>query len=645
MLVRGIVLAPLEVWLGFTGFGAFDLRIAYVVLAASTALDVAYYWLCESRWGATAGKAIAGVTVVDADGMRSRPRVVFTRVIVFLAPALLLSVVEMLPGSGPLRVTPTAVGIGALESLAILLAQFSTARRHNGYAAWHDLASGTRVVARAARRAARPGRRRTAAWATLPAPDGVRRGEFIVVPIALDGRPGWRAGYDPRLRRAVWIRDVAAGTPAIQASRAALARPTRLRWLAGQRTDVDGWDVYEAVEGRPLTRLLDGAWTWTMARQCLVDVARELVAQEAEIPPPLDVERVWVLDTGRAKLLDDPATDRPGGGDADPRQFLRELARTLRSRAAAPWPMSAERALRDVTKVPLSETLAALEDQLKARPTITRAWRFAALAPVVLSALVPASCTLSIAAMESGRNDKASRELRVPLALLRQLRSTERRTLGGKAWALGYIAAGGRPLTPEERAAIESFLAFRHRAALTDERLLDPANNRRVDDEDRAIVARVRQRIPVDARDGEAAAAHPVVRRLVRTVDVSPISMVPVVGLVAVFLVLTPLAVGGLALAVACRGGALRLLGFEVVTARGDPASRLRVLARAAVAWSPVVAPFAAAYATTAFRNPALLQTILGTGLMVFAVGAAYAVWSPARGIQDRLAGTWIVPR
>jgi len=31
--------------------------------------------------------------------------------------------------------------------------------------------------------------------------------------------------------------------------------------------------------------------------------------------------------------------------------------------------------------------------------------------------------------------------------------------------------------------------------------------------------------------------------------------------------------------------------------------------------------------------------------LLIFAGGAAWAFGHPARGIQDRLAGTWIVPR
>jgi hypothetical protein len=47
--------------------------------------------------------------------------------------------------------------------------------------------------------------------------------------------------------------------------------------------------------------------------------------------------------------------------------------------------------------------------------------------------------------------------------------------------------------------------------------------------------------------------------------------------------------------------------------------------------------------------NPAkaaVWQTLLQTSLLaVFIAGAIWAVLHPSRGIQDRIAGTWIVPR
>jgi uncharacterized RDD family membrane protein YckC len=645
LAVLSLASTPFQWWLGLTNLGIFEPRVFFAVVAGTTVLQLAYYGFCESLWGATAGKALAGVTVVGADRQRPRPAVAFRRVVVFLAPGLLANVVEMFRSGGTLDTTPGAMALSILLWLLLLAAQFSTARRHNGYAALHDLATGTRVVARSARTAARPGRRQIAALPSRPAALDAQptRGGFVILPGAIDGRPGWHVGYDPRLGRPVWIRDVVPGTPAIDASRAALSRHTRLRWLAGRRAEDEAWDVFEAVAGRPLSRALDDAWTWSMARQWLVDMTRELAAQRTEVPPPLDVERVWVLDTGRAKLLDDPATDRPDAPRPDSRRFLEDLARRLR-RTGAPWPLSAERALREATTAPLDETRARLESQLRDRPTITRTWRLAALSPVVLPPLLVAGFVASVTSIRVGREQSAPPELRVPIAVVRTLAFDTPRTLNGTARAWGFVASGGRELTAAEREAFETYLTYRHQAALRDERLFDPAYNPLSDDGARRIVARLRERPAVDLRAGQAAAAHPRVQRLVRNVDVNVVSFTFRVGLAILAVMLTLAAIGGLLLAGACRGGVLRLFGFEIVTADGEPASRLRVLARGAAAWGPLFVASGAAYSMLPLSSVGR-ALILGTGVIVLCAGAVYAVVNPMRGIQDRLAGTWIVPR
>ena len=45
------------------------------------------------------------------------------------------------------------------------------------------------------------------------------------------------------------------------------------------------------------------------------------------------------------------------------------------------------------------------------------------------------------------------------------------------------------------------------------------------------------------------------------------------------------------------------------------------------------------------FSDPVLGHRLLPLSLLVFFAGAAFAVVRPARGVQDWLAGTWIVPR
>ena len=137
----------------------------------------------------------------------------------------------------------------------------------------------------------------------------------------------------------------------------------------------------------------------------------------------------------------------------------------------------------------------------------------------------------------------------------------------------------------------------------------------------------------------------------------------------------------GLLSALAARGGiALRLMSIAVVTKNGTLASGARARLRAVLSWLPVLAASAAAFAGHAplltltpqaapffaiipslppvfprdlpaifFPNePSILfvrVAIIAVALVVFAVGAMSAVIRPERGLQDRLAGTWLVPR
>ncbi len=95
--------------------------------------------------------------------------------------------------------------------------------------------------------------------------------------------------------------------------------------------------------------------------------------------------------------------------------------------------------------------------------------------------------------------------------------------------------------------------------------------------------------------------------------------------------------------AVVCRGGVLmRALGIAVVTRNGSDASRGRMLVRAVVAWS---------WLPLGVTVCAFLTPVLGlVGSLVLVVGAVIAVttWSAVtagRSLQDRVAGTWLVPR
>ena len=94
------------------------------------------------------------------------------------------------------------------------------------------------------------------------------------------------------------------------------------------------------------------------------------------------------------------------------------------------------------------------------------------------------------------------------------------------------------------------------------------------------------------------------------------------------------------------RGGLLlHGLGIVVVTSNGCNVSRLRMLWRSFLTWSPLLLIHLLIYERFLFWEvPGPLWLIL-TSMILFIAGAVWAVAKPDRGLQDYLAGTWLVPR
>jgi uncharacterized RDD family membrane protein YckC len=115
-----------------------------------------YYSLFEGLFGAAAGKAMLGLRLVGREGTAPGAWRALPRAAIFILPAHVLSqgfnYAFVRSGEGaPPAATSTAVTwmvAGLALSMACLVTLFSTARRSNGYAGLHDLASGTRVVLR-----------------------------------------------------------------------------------------------------------------------------------------------------------------------------------------------------------------------------------------------------------------------------------------------------------------------------------------------------------------------------------------------------------------------------------------------------------------------------------------------------------------
>ena len=307
----------------------------------------------------------------------------------------------------------------AFSLLRILLgvALFVTIRRSNGFAAVHELLSGTRVVMRhampALRAAAAISREEERSGSATLARPATACGPFEITG-DLGEVPGGRllSAFDHRLRRRVWIRAVPVGTPAVSDVRRDISRVGRLRWLAGRRSADENWDAFEAPTG---AGLLSGARVagpapsevegWSVAKQWLLDLVAELRAShEDRSTPALGLDAVWIRTDGRAVLLDFPAPRlglRPHvpHRDLTPIGFLAavsehvlgdELTRNGNQSAPSPIPISAIALLQRWSRGPtmsLDEARAALTSAAAAPDGVPRLRR---AIPITLTSLLVA---------------------------------------------------------------------------------------------------------------------------------------------------------------------------------------------------------------------------------------------------------------
>ena len=390
--------------------------------------------------------------------------------------------------------------------------------------------------------------------------------------------PGWRPGYDDRLRRLVWIREVSPGTPSLDSRRMGMIRPTRLRWLAGRREPAEAWDVFEAIPGLPLDEACARPRGWADVRWWLLDLARECDAQSSEDRPLLRADRVWVLDTGGAKLVDDPSVDRlaapSGGGQGACASLLLDVVRVVRDSSIEHWPLSAHRFFDWLPADPphsASEIVGELEPLTRQRAVVTRGWRALHLLGVAALPLLVSGLGIVARAdhVANPPNPPKPGEVLRAGSLLSDLRLADLQ---------GYPYR-----SPQDLEAIEVALASRYRHVLTDPRVSTKEFGF-MGVYARAQIERVLRRQPTES-EIRRANERPYLRTRVSAFDVQP-GMLGALLFAAISLIinlnaaLVIVAICALVAAIAFRGGFMRLLGLEIVTADGSPASRLRVLAR-----------------------------------------------------------------
>ena len=539
---------------------------AVTLAVAAVAAMIAYYGLFEGRLGATPGKALFGLRVVDA---ANEPPGISGAIVRALAFGVPLQVTARIVAFMAMRAVPEASAKFFVTSagIACLAVLFSTARRSNGYTALHDRATATRVVVKRDVTEARQRQEGERARAVAAAPEGgVRIGPYLVP--AGTAFPVETAvsieGHDDRLGRRVWLDLLPPGSPALSPLRRDLGRPGRARWLGGRRNGDECWDAYEGIEGEPIQDAASRAQPWSRVRHWLQDLAHELTTglDDGSLPS-LHGRRVWIDRDDRARILDwtDPGSGR-SSSDPD---------------AVAPDLRSAQSLL------------------------------YAASVGALLG--VPPPCP------EPGRRVEAqalkpATPLPIPARkLLLSLRDGAFQSTRALVEGVATVTAG--PATfPKTR---------------------------------RALQIGVCALMPVATAISTAAT---IVFKRQSTANLTPIGLWETALAVAagLFVVVAVFALFGAFLA---RGGfTLRAFGAAVVNRRGEPAARLRCVWRAVVTWSLVPVMLVVLDTKASLEGSDVRTAILHSlPMALFAAGAVWAALHPSRSIQDRLAGTWIVPR
>jgi uncharacterized RDD family membrane protein YckC len=623
---------------------------------SSLAIGFFYGFVFESLWGATLGEMLFRLRVRSEDGTRAPWWRILTRTGIGTAVGALQILFWLIPqvaGYGG-WLQAHAIGYSVFSSIVIMgitAAMFLTARYDNGYASLYDMISGTRVVVRPAER----GRHVETVTAASPAetvedPSGGHIGPFTVIAaIGNAGAGRLFAGYDPVLRRRVWIRTVPPGTLPIAPARRDISRVTRLHWLTGRRSATENWDAFEAPSGGPLLKRNEASMDWPAARIVLADLLHEFAdALKEESLPPLGLDRLWMRADGRTVLLDFEAPSMmasPSSAPATPMELLAAVAGRVTmpgavAKDSAPrMPLSAFVLLRRWShEAPrsLEEAQAQLREAAAAPERVSR-WRRAV--PIAMG-IVPI-LFMGLMALALMQNQVL-------------ILTPEHREMIGLLMLLRTDAPPDRTVrSPEYRLAIETYLAGQH-----GELLRNPTfwSSQMMQGGDmpalRRIASDIATRYPsvtTEALAQSKQTLQPILDGVrppqslgVASAGVIEVNLMAAMGSLLVLFcsIVSSIVVPG--------GAATRMIGLAVVTRDGNQIGRLRSLARTLIAWAPILAwlvllpnPIVMGF------GPASLVPVLASSL-AFGAMIAGVVWTIAaadRGLHDRIAGTWVVPR
>lgn len=623
------------------------------LMLAIAAVNIAYFALAEGFFSRTIGKWITGQRVVLVGSSPHGVLLRMLRALVWSTPGMVLMLVSFQIGD-----SPNAVGIGlaiGLVSLVGNLAMLSTMRRRNGWRGVHEFVSRTRVVAEPLP-FAQLVRHKTPPATQLERSDQipVQLGTYATV-----GRVGKTTSgeifeaSDSGLDRRVWIHRRDPGAVPLASERRSLESAIRLRWLDGFEEHGRRHEVFEAPGG---ARLLDcsaseGRLAWPTAHGML-----SALATEVDRDPPLciSLEQLWIDRAWSLRILDEPLGENVSPQRA-PLELLALAANTSlgTSRGSGidlppDLPLHAERTARrllglEAPFASVAEARSALAESANRPQGLTAKIRG-------LQLLLGSGIWIFFAAISLF----STRLLVLPQA--RELRKSEvvlKELVAGRRMSAADLQKESAAPTGDEidaqglRARSILVAALQGRLSASGPGFTFQMSG--LSEEELALVARTKEQYgnptsaEIDAARATVDAERPQGEDFEYGPEIQKFEQMQFVVPFVFSLMWAAMAILG---ALILRSGfSLRLMSLAVRDARGRRAGRLRCAWRSLLSALPFLAIYFAPFALTFTGHGTSAAIALVAAVVAHALLVAASLRTPARGWQDRLARTRLVPR
>ncbi len=687
-------------WALVRGLGLPRSFLMWLPTLAMLGLVILYFTFLEGLWGWSLGKLLMGLRVRRPSGNRrpglGRSLVRAATLILLLSWGSLASIVMLLPyrlvsGGDFARLyeqhffiwlqsfTLPWIGYG-LGSLIC----FCSARARNGYRGLHEFLSGTRVVSLP------PHRRRLLPKLRCSPPILQHPAELpaSIGPYEVEGALRWTeqdkllVGEDLSLGRKVWIW-LRPNEEPFSDSRRKIARLSRLRCLSGGTDHGSRWDAFVAPSGALLSDLISVArrLTWSDVRPLLEELTEELVTatEESTLPGSLSVNQVWIEPNGHVQLLDMPgpaSAPRPRmeKDNQTPLGLVRAVA-TLALEGQerepgkqpgpirAPLPGHARRLFHGLLANPPALTdVQQVRDELRSSrdmpDELTRSRRTAhvtllatllsfGLIQMFLAAWVPGLANCWTSYFRGRLREHAAQMLPaldasdlmvaylqpVPFDRVRVVLQVER-----DADQIGTL----QTKAAEDHRLHEAILQALNPLMRSQEIVIEQGG-------DEQIAKNLHYSGKLRGYAGDLSSKDDAESLREGLYWFGAVVVPLVIGFwPAVWIIWSFLTRGGLSFGI---------MGIRLVGGRGQPAPRWRCGWRALLVWTPLTGllllsmQLETAYWAHWFEDPSQIWMLWGASVCwwgAFALLLGYAVlalWFPARGLHDRLAGTYLVPR